>query len=378
MKWRLLILGLIVLQICASTLSYAQNSSWQNTKVASSDGAINGSVTLVERVNNGKKKGRPLANQPIYLDILDGDRVLQALDTTTDDNGNFKFANLSRQPKTGYRCKVIFDESTYYSTVRHFVGDINKITLNVETFNSTSEKTALKAEAVQVIVYAEDGEHLLRVEESIVLHNTSDTLAYYSNEGLQIKLPNNLYRSEVPVTADYKIENDTLIYNKSLPPGSGKQFDVMMHIPRKLSKLTFEQSLPVPIIRQAVFLNPPSLEYQGPLRLAGQKIIGNIDYKIFVSEQDNRLTDNTRVYFQVHHIPGGFGVVHWSILIAFVIVLLTAILFVKKQSDSKSYRLTIMQLKTLDEEFRSGNIPEKAYKRLRARLGNDIDSSEGA
>jgi hypothetical protein len=211
MKRPAIILFITLLSFFGPTLALAQGQ-----------GVIEGVVT------NGTS-GEPVAGQGITLRLFKGMEEEEALTSSTDEGGRFRFQNLATGGEYAYLVQLVYQEVGYTSDVLTFTEGESRLDVPITVYETTESDAALRIERAHFFIDFDPQARAISVGEMYIFTNEGDKV-YIGEDGatLRFSLP--------PGARDLRFERGALgerfleieggfVDTKPVPPGVGaRQF----------------------------------------------------------------------------------------------------------------------------------------------------------
>ena len=175
-----------------------------------------------------RKREKPIASQPVTLTIHKADTA-ETQETTTDENGNYRFGNLPLNPSVHYTVSTIYEGTDYTEKDLVLSTWAPNIKINFEIGAFTDDKTQILVKAHSFVIgpppedHAPDG--AVTIIEAIGIENLSD-LPFRTKHGTQevgahLTLPKGAESFQVRSSTALAINPATnqVILKTPLPPG---------------------------------------------------------------------------------------------------------------------------------------------------------------
>jgi hypothetical protein len=179
--------------------------------------------TVVDR-----KREKPLTSQPVILTIHKADAV-ETQETTTDENGNYRFGNLPLDPSVHYTVSTVYEGTDYTEKDLVLSTWAPNIKINFEIGAFTDDKTHVRVKNYSLFIgpppqdHAPDG--AVTVIEVFEIENLSDlpfrTTHGTQKVGMHLALPKGVegFQSHSSVALTMDAATNQVILSTPLPPG---------------------------------------------------------------------------------------------------------------------------------------------------------------
>ena len=252
-------------------ISYAQTAK---------PGDIQG--TVIDR-----KLEKPLVAHPMTLTIHKTD-VAETQETTTDENGNYRFADLPLDPSVHYTISTVYEGTDYTEKDLVLSTWAPNITLNFDIGAFTDDKTQIQVKAHTFIIGPPPADHApdgaVTVSEVIGIENGSD-LPFQMKQGAQtiglnLTLPRGVegFQPHSPMALTMNPGTNAVALTTPLPPGESQfGYTYIFHVERsKLNlsrRLDFDTAEFYFFIPEGISFVPNSKFFSAPRR---EQIHGNV------------------------------------------------------------------------------------------------------
>lgn len=241
---------------------------------ATESGDIQG--TVIDR-----KREKPIASQPVTLTIHKADTA-ETQETTTDENGNYRFGNLPLNPSVHYTVSTIYEGTDYTEKDLVLSTWAPNIKINFEIGAFTEDKTHVRVKTHSLFIGPPPEDHppdgAVTVIEVFDIENLSDlpfrTMHGTQKVGALLTLPKGVEgfqpHSSVALTMD--AATNRVILATPLPPGRTiLGYTYIFHVERDgldlsrrldftTSKLLFLVPEGIPLVPRAKFFGAPRRE----------------------------------------------------------------------------------------------------------------------
>ena len=189
-----------------------------------------------------KKLEKPLALHSVTLTVHKTDTV-ETQETATDENGNYRFADLPLDPSVHYTVSTVHDETDYIERDLVLSTWVPNIEINFDVGAFTNDSAQILVRSHTFIIgppppdHAPDG--AVTVAEAIGLENLSP-LAFRTEHGSQkvgvhLTLPNGVEGFQPHLSAALTMNPDTnqVVLKTPLPPGESQLgYNYIFHVER--------------------------------------------------------------------------------------------------------------------------------------------------
>ena len=379
-------------------ISYAQTAK---------PGDIQG--TVIDR-----KREKPLVAHPVTLTIHKTDTV-ETQETTTDENGNYRFGDLPLDPSVHYTVSTVYEGTDYTEKDLVLSTWAPNITLNIDIGAFTDDKSQIHIKSYTFIIGPPPADHApdgaVTVIEAIGVENRSD-LSFQTKHGsqtvgLHLALPiaTEGFQPHAPPSLTMNPVTNEAILTTPLPPGETQLgYTYVFHVEKNrldLSRrLNFDTAELLFFIPEGIGFVPRAKFFGAPRR---EQIHNNV-YLIYQSTAPKVFETGTRVDLSLDvnmgaaqgALPGQTSNMGQLILIA-VAAALTGGFFVAalfklrtrnnatapatedtsmppdegwlrklNSDDCEHVRMARLEFITyLDDKYEKQEISERVYKRLR-------------
>ncbi|MBI4304601.1 MAG: hypothetical protein HY665_09740 [Chloroflexi bacterium] len=334
---------------------------------------------------NGTKGGSSVAGQDITLITTLKGTESGSSTTKTDAEGRFAFEGLSTEPDSAYAMSVTFQQAVY--TTESFSLSSNETTKSIvlDVFDSTTSAEVIKIQAAHTVVYVEADS--LQVLEFASFINEGDrtyigsresTVVAGRRETLQFFLPEDVTDFQpMAGLVDYRISQtqDGFVDTVPVMPGT-KEVVYTYKVDYRSGSYTFSRPVAYPTASYNFLVEGTDIRLTSD-RLATQEpfYIREAPYS-HLSGSNLSPGDTIAVQFSGLPRTSKLGAFTWVPLTIVVlgIVLAFGYLILRKRSrpalpeggvEGDPQEL-LAELARLDDDFESGKINEKAYRRLRS------------
>ena len=207
------LLAVALMLLCSLPTSHAQTTE---------SGNIQGTVI------NKKHNDKPLVSQPVILTIHKADTV-ETQETTTDENGNYRFGNLPFDPSVHYTVSTVHEGTNYTEKDIVLSTWVPNVKINFEIGAFTDDKTQVRIKSHSFIIGPPPADHApdgaVTVIEAIVIENLSDlpfrTTYGSQTVGLHLTLPKETEGFQPHRSTALMMDPTTnqVILTTPLPPG---------------------------------------------------------------------------------------------------------------------------------------------------------------
>ena len=271
------VLTVLTLLFCLPTLHAQQTTV---------PGDIQG--TVIDR-----KREKPIASQPVTLTIHKADTA-ETQETTTDENGNYRFGNLPLDPSVHYTVSTVYEGTDYTEKDLVLSTWAPNIKINFEIGAFTDDKTQILVKAHSFVIgpppedHAPDG--AVTIIEAVVIENLSD-LPFRTRHGTQevgthLTLPKGAegFQSRSSTALAINPATNQVVVKTPLPPGESQLgYSYVHHVVK--SKLDLSRRLNFST-KDFVFFVPEGIGFMPRAKFFGapsrEQIHGNI-YLIYQS-----------------------------------------------------------------------------------------------
>ncbi len=228
-----------------------------------------------------RKREKPIASQPVTLTIHKADTA-ETQETTTDENGNYRFGNLPLNPSVHYTVSTIYEGTDYTEKDLVLSTWAPNIKINFEIGAFTEDKTHVRVKTHSLFIgpppedHAPDG--AVTVIEVFEIENLSD-LPFRTTHGTQkvgalFALPKGVegFRPHSSVALTMDAATNHAVFATPLPPGGTiLGYTYIFHVEkdgldlsRRLNFTTSKLSFLVPegvgLVPRAKFFSAPRRE----------------------------------------------------------------------------------------------------------------------
>ena len=244
-----------------------------------------------------KKLEKPLVSHPITLTTHNADTV-ETQETTTDENGNYRFGELPLDPNVHYTVSTVHDDTDYIEkdlVLSTWVPNI-KINFDIGAFADDNAQILVKSHTF--IIGPPPADHppdgAVTVAEAIGIQNLSH-LAFRTEHGSQkvgihLTLPKGVegFQPHAPVALTMNPDTNQAILKTPLPPGESQLgYNYIFHVERdKLDlsrRLNFNTMRFYFFVPEGVGFVPRAKFFGAPRR---EQIHGSV-YLIYESSEDH-------------------------------------------------------------------------------------------
>ena len=252
-------------------ISYAQTAK---------PGDIQG--TVIDR-----KREKPLVVHPMTLTIHKTD-IVETQETTTDENGNYRFGDLPLDPSVHYTVSTVYEGTDYTEKDLVLSTWAPNIILNFDIGAFTDDKTQIRIKSHTFVIGPPPADHApdgaVTVIEAINVENRSD-LPFQTKRGsqavgLHLTLPKATegFQPHAPTSLTMNFATNEVILTTPLPPGESQLgYTYIFHVEK--SKLNLSRRLDFDTT-QFVFFIPEGTGFAPNAKFFGtpnrQQIHGNI------------------------------------------------------------------------------------------------------
>lgn len=228
-----------------------------------------------------RKREKPIASQPVTLTIHKADTA-ETQETTTDENGNYRFGNLPLNPSVHYTVSTIYEGTDYTEKDVVLSTWAPNIKINFEIGAFTEDKTHVRVKAHTLFIGPPPEDHppdgAVTVIEVFEIENLSD-LPFRTTHGTQkvgalFALPKGVegFRPHSSVALTMDAATNHAVFTTPLPPGGTTLgYTYIFHVEkdgldlsRRLdfttSKLLFLVPEGIPLVPRAKFFGAPRRE----------------------------------------------------------------------------------------------------------------------
>ena len=190
-----------------------------------------------------KKLEKPLASHPVTLTIHKAE-ALETQETTTDENGNYRFADLPLDPNIHYTVSTVRNDTDYIEKDLVLSTWVPNIQINFDIGAFTDDKAQIRIKTYGFIIgpppedHAPDG--AVTVLEAIGIENLSEfpfrTVHGTQKVGLHLTLPKGVEGFQPDSPADLTIDPTTgqVILKTPLPPGESLlSYKYIFHVDKR-------------------------------------------------------------------------------------------------------------------------------------------------
>lgn len=205
-------MGILLAVALTLSISYAQTAK---------PGDIQGAVV-------DRKRERPLIAHPMTLTIHKTDTV-ETQETTTDENGNYRFRDLPLDPKVHYTVSTVYEGADYTEKDLVLSTWSPNITLNFDIGAFTDDKAQIHIKSHTFIIGPPPADHApdgaVTVIEAISVENRSDlpfqTKRGSQTVGLHLTLPKATegFQPHAPTSLAMNLATNEVVLTTPLPPG---------------------------------------------------------------------------------------------------------------------------------------------------------------
>ena len=264
------------LLVVALILFWLPPSSAQTTK----QGNIQG--TVIDR-----KLEEPLVSHPMILTVHKADTA-ETQETLTDENGNYRFADLPLDPTVHYTVSTVYEDTDYTEQDLVLSTWATDLTVDFDIGAFTDDKAQVQIKAYTFIIGPPPADHApdgaVTVSEVVGIENRSNlpfqTKHGTQTVGLHLKLPEGTegFQSHSPTVLTMNPTTNEAILTTPLPPGESQfGYTYIFHVER--SKLDLSRRLDFDTVEFYFFVPEgisfaPNAKFFGPPRR--EQIHGNV------------------------------------------------------------------------------------------------------
>lgn len=209
-----------------------------------------------------KKLGKPLVSHPVTLTVHKTDTV-ETQETTTDENGNYRFADLPLDPSVHYTVSTIHDDTDYIEKDLVLSTWVPNIEINFDVGAFTDDTAQILVKSHTFIIGPPPADHApdgaVTVAEAIGLENLSP-LAFRTEHdsqrvGVHLTLPNGVEGFQPHLSAALTMNANTnqAVLRTPLPSGESQLgYNYIFHVER--DKLDLSRRLNVNTMRFYFFV----------------------------------------------------------------------------------------------------------------------------
>ena len=190
-----------------------------------------------------KKHDKPLVSLPVILTIHKADTV-ETQETTTDENGNYRFGNLPFDPSVHYTVSTVHDGTNYTEKDIVLSTWVPNVKINFEIGAFTDDKTQVRIRSHSFIIGPPPADHApdgaVTVVEAIWIENLSDlpfrTTHGSQTVGLHLTLPKGTEGFQPHQSTALTMDPTTnqAILTTPLPPGETQLgYTYIFHVEKK-------------------------------------------------------------------------------------------------------------------------------------------------
>ena len=240
-----------------------------------------------------KKQDKPLATHPVTLSIHKADAV-ETQETITDENGNYRFADLPLNPSVHYTVSTVHEGTNYTEKDIVLSTWASNIKVNFDIGAFTDDKTQVRIRSHSFIIGPPPADHApdgaVTVIEAVGIENLSDLSFTTTHDtqtvGLHLTLPKGTEGFQPHRSTALAINTATnqAILTTPLPPGETQLgYTYIFHVEKnKLDlsrRLNFETTEFLFFIPEGIGFVPSPKHFGAPRR---EQIHGNV-YLIYQS-----------------------------------------------------------------------------------------------
>ena len=178
-----------------------------------------------------RKREKPLVAQPMLLTVHKADAV-ETQETTTDENGNYRFGDLPLDPSVHYTVSTVYEGTDYTEKDLVLSTWAPNITLDFDIGAFTDDKTRVRIKTHTFIIGPPPADHApdgaVTVIEAIAVENQSD-LPFQTQQGTQtvglhLTLPKGTegFQPHSPTALTINPATNAVILTTPLPPGESQ------------------------------------------------------------------------------------------------------------------------------------------------------------
>ena len=178
-----------------------------------------------------RKREKPLVAHPMILTVHKADAV-ETQETTTDENGNYRFGDLPLDPSVHYTVSTVYEGTDYTEKDLVLSTWAPNITLNFDIGAFTDDKTQVRVKTHTFIIGPPPADHppdgAVTIIEAIGVENRSDlpfqTKHGTQTVGLHLTLPKGTegFQPHSPTELMMNPATNAVILTTPLPPGESQ------------------------------------------------------------------------------------------------------------------------------------------------------------
>ena len=187
-----------------------------------------------------KKREKPLVAHPITLTIHKADTV-ETQETTTDENGNYRFADLPLDPNVHYIVSTIHEDTDYTEKDLVLSTWVPSININFDIGAFTDDDGQIRVETHTFIIGPPPADHApdgaVTIAEAIGIENLSDrpfrTVQGTQKVGVNLTLPKAVeeFRPHSPAELTIAPAINQVVLKTPLPPGKSQLgYNYILHV----------------------------------------------------------------------------------------------------------------------------------------------------
>ncbi len=267
------------------------------TSVEAEVGSIHGQLT-------DKKQDKPLAAHPVTLRVHKTDGV-EEQETATDENGNYRFDNLSLDPTVHYTVATAYEGSDYTEKDLVLSSWVPNLSIDISIGAVTDDRTKIRIKVHTLVIgpapegHAPDG--AVSLMEVLQIENRSDLSFQIRHDnqsvGLHLGLPNQHEGFEARTGHELSLNTTTqqLTLSEPLPSGITEfGYSYVLHVDESgldLSRVFhFDTELVYIFVPEGLNLSPTAKQF----RLERREAIHNVIYNIYKTQPEEGFSAGER------------------------------------------------------------------------------------
>ena len=252
-----------------------------------------------------RKLGKPIASHPVTLTIYKNDTV-DTQKTTTDENGNYRFADLPLDPSVHYTVSTLHEDTDYTEKDLVLSTWVPNIKIDFEIGAFANDNAKIRVKSYTFIIGPPPADHppdgAVTVVEAIEIENLSDlpfrTTHGTQKVGLHLTLPQDSERFEPhsPVELAIDAATNQVILKKPLPPGGSQLgYNYVSHVEKNIldlsRRLNFNTMKFYFFVPEGIGFKPRAKFFSAPSR----EQIHNSVYLIYESSADKTFAAGKKI-----------------------------------------------------------------------------------
>jgi len=339
-------------------------------------------IGLIEgTILNATPGGRAPGGLDVTLHALDGEAEVLTDTKRANGAGRYAFEVPDLIPGRLYVVTVEYLGQTYASEILHLTTEAPMASLPVRVYETTADTSAVEVDRLHVLASL-PGEGIVQIVELWILSNTGDRTIVPSEggDGLRGTLPEGVAQlsfDEPTAGERYRVEGESFMDGRGLPPGSGTGEWVFSYVLPYERRLDLRRTTQYPI-RSVILLVPEgmSVASDGLVDTGSREVQSESLHTYSLGPIAAQQEIDLRLSGRPRSATGTTPVSEWILGAAVlgIALVVAGLLWFRPRRASRAVDGEtdsgdlLLSLAALDRDFEAGRIPEDDYRRRREIL----------